>query len=111
MEHGKNFRARVDGQPEPEHLFGTAEAGAQFVQLEVREVEMEEEALVQSVRVCTCTSEPGGDRGLTIAETRSAAEGSSPSARAESTMAICCEGVFKRYKGVFRLEVTVERQA
>jgi len=28
------------------HWFGTAEAGAQFVQLEVREVEMEEEVLV-----------------------------------------------------------------
>jgi len=26
-------------------------------------------------------------------------------------MAICCEGVFRRYKGVFRLEVNVERQA
>ena len=29
---------------------------------------MEEEALVQSVRVYTCTSEPGGDSGLAIAE-------------------------------------------
>ncbi len=68
LEDGKNLGAGINGQPEPEHLFGTAEAGAQFVQLEVREVEMEEEALVQSVRVYTCTSEPGGDSGLTIAE-------------------------------------------
>jgi hypothetical protein len=29
----------------------------------------------------------------------------------ESTMAIWCEGVFKRYKGVLRLEVNVLRQA
>src|SRR5215472_16879089 len=36
-------------------------------------------------------------------KTRSAAEGSSPSASAESTMAICCEGVFKRYRAVLRL--------
>ena len=26
-------------------------------------------------------------------------------------MAICCEGVFKRDKGVLRLEVNVQRQA
>jgi len=24
MEQGKNLRARVDGQPEPQHLFGAA---------------------------------------------------------------------------------------
>ena len=67
-EHGKNFRARVDGQPEPEHLFGTAEAGAQFVQLEVREVEMEEEALVQGLCVLASTGQPGSDGGVSKAE-------------------------------------------
>jgi hypothetical protein len=41
------------------HVFGTAQPRAQFVQLEVREGEMEKEALVQSVRVSTCTSEKG----------------------------------------------------
>jgi hypothetical protein len=46
MERGKNFRARVDGQPQPEHLFSAAEPGAQLVQLQMREVEMAEEALV-----------------------------------------------------------------
>jgi hypothetical protein len=46
MEDGKNLCARVDGQPEPQHLLGAAEPGAQFVQLEVRELEMAEEALV-----------------------------------------------------------------
>ena len=51
MEHGKNFCARVDGQPQPEHLFGAAEPGAQFVQLEVWEVEMAEGALVQGLCV------------------------------------------------------------
>jgi hypothetical protein len=57
------LRAGTDGQPE--HVFGTAEAGAQFVQLEVQ---LEGEPLVQSVRVYTCTSEPGGDGGLSVAE-------------------------------------------
>src|SRR5690348_9882484 len=68
LKDGKKLGAGIDGQPEPEHLFGTAQAGAQFVQLEMREVEMEEDPLVQSVRVYTCTSEPGGDSGLTITE-------------------------------------------
>jgi hypothetical protein len=35
LEDGKNLGAGIDGKPEPEDLFGTAEAGAQFVQLEV----------------------------------------------------------------------------
>ena len=38
MERGKNFRARVDGEPQPEHLFSAAETCAQLVQLEVWEV-------------------------------------------------------------------------
>ena len=44
-------------------------------------------------------------------KTRSAAEGSNPSASADSTTATCCEAVFSRYKGVSRLEVKVVRQA
>ena len=40
IEDGKKLCARVDGQPQPEHLFGAAQPGAQFVQLEVRELEM-----------------------------------------------------------------------
>ncbi len=68
MEHGKKLCARVDGQPEPQHVFGAAEPGAQFVQLEVREPEMAEKALVQDLRVLTSTGQPGSDRGLSKAE-------------------------------------------
>ena len=50
------------------HLRGTAQPGAQLVQLEVRERELEEEALVQGVRVPTCTSEPPRNSGLSKAE-------------------------------------------
>jgi len=59
LKHGKKLGARVESQPEPEHLCSAAEPGTQFVQLEVREVEMEEEALVQRVRVYIWTSEKG----------------------------------------------------
>ena len=68
MEHRKNLGARVDGQPEPQHLCGAAQPGAQFVQLQVRELEMAEEALVQGVCVLASTGEPGGDGGLSEAE-------------------------------------------
>ena len=44
-------------------------------------------------------------------KTRAAAEGSRPSASAESTMATWWEGVFRRYNSVLRLEVNVVRQA
>ena len=68
LKHRKNLGAGIDGQPEPEDLFGAVEPGAEFVQLQVREVEMAEEALVQGVRVPACTSEPRRDGGLTGAE-------------------------------------------
>lgn len=44
-------------------------------------------------------------------KTRSAAEGSNPSASAESTTAIWCEGVFRRYNGVSRRALNVVWQA
>jgi hypothetical protein len=45
MEHRNTLRERIDGQPE--HLCGAAEPGAQFVQLEVWELQGAKEALVQ----------------------------------------------------------------
>ena len=68
MEHGKKLCARVDGQPESQHMFVAAQPGAQFIQLEVREPEIAEEALVQDLCVLTSTSHPGGDGGLPVAE-------------------------------------------
>ena len=58
----------IDGQPEPEHLCGAAQPGAQFVQLQVREVEMAEEALVQGLCMLASTGQPGRDGGLSKAE-------------------------------------------
>jgi hypothetical protein len=49
MEHRKKLRAGVDGQPEPEHLLGAAQPGAQLVQLEVWEPEGAEIMLVQGL--------------------------------------------------------------
>ena len=46
MEHGQNLGERIDGQPQPEHLCGAAQPGAQFVQLEVGDLEVVETALM-----------------------------------------------------------------
>ena len=67
-EHGKNLRARIDGQPEPEYLCGTAQPGAQFIQLQVWEVEMAKDAFVQGVCVLASASHPGGDSRLSVAK-------------------------------------------
>jgi len=57
MEHGKNLREGIDGQPE--HLCGAAQPCAQFVQLEVREPQIAERALVQGLCVLPSTSQKG----------------------------------------------------
>lgn len=46
MEDGKQLRRGVDDQPQPQNAGMAAEPGAQFVQLQVWELEMAEEALV-----------------------------------------------------------------
>src|SRR2546421_8654905 len=69
------------------HLFGAAEPGSQFIQLQVRELEMAEAALVQSLRVLARTGQKGWEWWpVESPATRSAAEGSSPSASARSAL-------------------------
>ena len=57
IEHGKKLRKGIDGQPQPQHLLIAAQPGAQFVQLEMRELEMAGEALVQGLRVLASTGQ------------------------------------------------------
>ena len=68
MEHRHNLGARIDRQPDPEHLAGAAQPRSQFVQLQVREVQVAEAALMQELSVLACASQPPGDGGLTVAE-------------------------------------------
>ena len=57
MEHGKKFGARVDGQPE--HLSGATQPGAQFIQLQMRELEMVKEAFVQGLCMFPSANQKG----------------------------------------------------
>jgi hypothetical protein len=59
LKRRKKLGEGIDRQPEPENLLGAAEPGAQFIQLQVRELEMGEEALVQGLRVLASTGEKG----------------------------------------------------
>ncbi len=68
MQHGQNLGARIDSQPQPKHLGGAAEPCANFIQLQVWNVQVAEEALMEELSVPACPSEPGGDGGLTGAE-------------------------------------------
>jgi len=112
LKHRQNLGARIDGQPQPEHLGGTAQSGAQFVQLQVREVEIAEAALMEDLSVPACASEPGGDRRLTIAEDAFSLGSVQPFGECEiCTMATCWEGVFRWYNGVSRRVLNVVWQA
>jgi hypothetical protein len=59
LKHGKNLGAGIDRQPEPQHLRMASEPSAQFVQLQVLEVEMAEEAYVQGLCMFPSASEKG----------------------------------------------------
>src|SRR5215472_9334842 len=68
MKDWKKFRERIDGEPQPEHLCMVTEPCAQFIQLQVWEPQMAEAAFMQELGVLTCTREPRGDGGLSVAE-------------------------------------------
>jgi hypothetical protein len=59
-----------------------------------------------------CASQPSGDGRLPVAEDPLGSRKIQPfGQRVIRTTAICCEGVFRRYKGVWRRAVNVVRQA
>jgi hypothetical protein len=59
LKHRQNLGARVDRHPQPEHVLRAAQPGSQFIQLEVREVQMAEEAHVPGVCVRARTRQQG----------------------------------------------------
>jgi hypothetical protein len=68
MQDGKYLRTGINGQPQPQDLFGAAQPGAQFVQLDIRKLEMTEKMLVEALSVLPCAGQPGDNRRLTVAE-------------------------------------------
>jgi hypothetical protein len=62
MLRGENLRAGVDRHPQPEHVLRAAQPGANFIQLQVWEVQMGEGALVQGLGMLSSTGQPACDR-------------------------------------------------
>jgi hypothetical protein len=56
---GRIAREGIDGQPQPEHLCGAAQPGAQFVQQEMGDLEVTEAAFVQGLSVLASARQKG----------------------------------------------------
>src|SRR5262249_993538 len=68
MQHRDDFTDRIDGHPEPEYLSTVAEPGTQFIELDVRQVQALENAVVEHGSVLPSSSQPGGDCGVALAK-------------------------------------------
>jgi hypothetical protein len=54
MQDRKNLCAGVDDQPQPQDLLGATQPRPQFVQLDIRKLEMTEKVLVKALSVLPC---------------------------------------------------------
>src|SRR5260370_4662233 len=68
MKDGQDLRGGVDSPRQAQDLSVAAEPGAQFVQLEMRKLEVAEKVLVEGLSMLPSAGQPGGYRGLTVAE-------------------------------------------
>src|SRR6266581_4009473 len=68
LERRNYFRQGIKSHPQPEHLCGAPKLGAQFVQLQVREMQVAEGTFVQALRMFACAREPPCNRRLPKAE-------------------------------------------
>ena len=66
--HRNNLGKGIDRQPQPENLCSAAQPRAEFVQLQVGDLQVAEAALMEDLSVAACASEPCRDGGLTITE-------------------------------------------
>ena len=109
---GRIAREGVDCQPEPEHLFGATQPGSQFVQLEVRDLEVAEIVLVHGLSVHASTGQPSSDDGMMVAEDTLGGEGIQPTSRAQSApLRPGTGGGFQTMQGVWRRALNVVWQA
>ncbi len=68
VEHRDEFAERIDGHPEPEHMRPAAQPRAQFVELDVGQVEIVKDAVVERGTVLAGARHPGGDGGVPMAK-------------------------------------------
>jgi hypothetical protein len=112
VEHRNPLGEWIDGHPEPQDLRVAAQACSQFIQLQMRDLEMARSE--RSCKVWACA--PACSSQLVIVaclipKTRSAADRSSPSAKAPGISSTRCDGVLSRYNGVWSRALKVVRHA
>jgi len=64
MQHRDELTDRIDGHPKPQYMRATPEPRAQFLQLDVGEMEVRQPARKERGTVLACTGHPGGDGRL-----------------------------------------------
>jgi hypothetical protein len=64
MQDRKDLRTGVDGQPQPQDVGVAAQPRPQFVQLDIRKLEMTEKVRVKALSVLPSTGQPGDDGRL-----------------------------------------------
>jgi len=111
MEDGKQLCRGVDDQPQPQDAGMAAEPCSQFIQLQVWEPEMAEAAFVQELRVLTCTSQPGGNGRLPVAEDSLGSGSVQPFGQCRQHDGDMLGRGFQPVQGVLRRAVNVVRQA
>jgi hypothetical protein len=64
LEHRNALGEWIDGHPEPQNLRVAAQACSQFIQLQMRDLEMAERALMQDLGIRSCLQQPVRDRRM-----------------------------------------------
>lgn len=65
LNDGNGFGFGITGRPYPDILLGLPDVGPQFIQLDVHEIEIGEEALVQFAALLTAAAQPGTEGRFT----------------------------------------------
>ncbi len=68
VQHGYALRERIQRAPPPQHVRAIAEVRAEFVQLEMRELEVPNPAVVQRCAVLAGPRQPRADRAFAVAK-------------------------------------------
>jgi hypothetical protein len=112
MQDRKDFRPGINDQPQPQDVSVAAQPGANFVQLQVRKVQVAKGALMEDLSVLGSACEPPPNGGVSNAEDAFSRGWVQPFGQREiRTMATLEEAVFSRYKAVSRRALKVAWQA
>jgi len=68
MQHRDHLAEGIDRHPQPHCVGAVTQARSEFVELDVRQVEVPQDAVVKRRALFTRSRHPGGDRRVTVTE-------------------------------------------